>query len=87
MHIMYYFNSWSRKILNIKDYSSIQFNLLSSSNMIQTQYKRPAFTTPPSNETARIYKCDLCNTFFRTDEELSDHVKTNLFNKREQKLH
>jgi uncharacterized C2H2 Zn-finger protein len=53
--------------------------------MIQTQYKRPAFTTPPSNEKALIYKCDLCNTFFRTDEKLSDHVKTNLFNKRESK--
>jgi hypothetical protein len=39
-------------LLYIKDYSSIQFNLFSSSNMIQTQYQRPAFTTPPSNETA-----------------------------------
>src|SRR5215217_2832319 len=60
----------------VKDYPVYNSTFYPEVVMIQSRYKRPAFTTPPSNKTSRIYKCDLCDTPFRSDEELSNHVKT-----------
>ena len=60
----------------VKDYPVYNSTSYPEVVMIQSRYKRPAFTTSPSNKTSRIYKCDLCDTSFRSDEELSNCVKT-----------
>jgi Zinc finger, C2H2 type len=49
--------------------------------VIEPRYKKPVFTTrspsqTPSKEEAASYKCDLCNIPFRTQDELSKHVRS-----------
>ena len=49
--------------------------------MIQPRYIRPVFKTPPTPGDMKvppvIYRCDLCNILFNSQDELSGHVKSN----------
>jgi hypothetical protein len=49
--------------------------------MIPSRYTRPAFKTPATSVDMKvppvIYRCDLCNISFNSQDELSGHVKGN----------
>ncbi len=42
------------------------------------RYATPPYPVPPANsaEQSLVYKCDLCSTTFRDDQELNKHVRT-----------
>lgn len=40
------------------------------------EQERPFVIVPRRHEEPSILRCDLCNTTFRTEEELSDHVSS-----------
>lgn len=49
--------------------------------VIEPKYKKPVFKIPPtsqlsSNERVTSYKCDLCNISSKTEDELSNHVRS-----------
>ena len=49
--------------------------------VIEPRYKKPVFTTRSpsqisSKEQSASYKCDLCNIPFKTEDELSKHVRS-----------
>ena len=46
---------------------------------IPTRYAVPTYPVPTTTtpEQLHVYKCDLCGTTFRHDEDLSQHVLTN----------
>ena len=47
--------------------------------IIPSRSKKPAFTIPPPSrnapEASDVNICDLCNTSFRTEDELSEHIR------------
>ena len=48
--------------------------------IIPSRSKKPAFTIPPPSRNAPeassdVNICDLCNTSFRTEDELSEHIR------------
>ena len=43
---------------------------------IPSKYQRPDYTGPYSPKTTPVYRCDLCNTLFKTEDELSKHVRS-----------
>jgi hypothetical protein len=45
--------------------------------MITPKFTRPLYTAKDSTpEELRIYRCDLCSSMFRSEDELSSHVAT-----------
>jgi hypothetical protein len=43
---------------------------------IPARYSVPDYPVPTTSDQQTVYKCDLCNTTFRNDNELHQHVRT-----------
>ena len=70
----------------VKDYPAYGAAYYPELTMIPSRYIRPIYPgigtvtstkTIPSSDVPHIYKCDICgNSYFKTEDELSDHVRT-----------
>ena len=60
-----------------KDYANYySYGVYPPIGWIPTRYAVPVYPVPTKAEQQLTYKCDLCGTTFRDDEELAQHVKT-----------
>lgn len=60
----------------LKDFPNNYPQELEGPTVIVPRYARPNYTTAIAGEQARVLKCDLCETLFKTEEGLTDHVKS-----------
>ncbi|MDQ6864465.1 MAG: hypothetical protein M3044_11645 [Thermoproteota archaeon] len=60
----------------VKDYPYYSTTYYPQLAMIPSRYTKPDYpaTIPPASEVPRMYRCDLCNAVFDTEEELSNHI-------------
>lgn len=59
----------------VKGYSLYTTSYFPVLPVIQSRYMVPTIETKEArDESIKIYQCDLCNTWFNTEEELSNHV-------------
>jgi hypothetical protein len=66
----------------VKDYPYYSTAYYPELAIIEPRYTRPVFKTPSSSSAdveipPIIYRCDLCNISFSSQDELSKHVKEN----------
>ena len=60
----------------IKDYPYYTTAYYPPLTTIPARYQRPLYPSPATSpEVPRKYKCDICDTSFNTEDELSNHVK------------
>jgi hypothetical protein len=61
-----------------KDYANYySYGVYPPIGWIPIRYAVPTYSVPTTTQQPIEYKCDLCGTTFRDDNELSQHVKTN----------
>jgi len=61
----------------VKDYPYYTSIYYPELQMIPSRYTRPNYPTTsfPSSNVPRLYKCGLCDKVFKSEDELSDHVR------------
>lgn len=52
-------------------------NVLKGPTVIVPRYTRPVYTTATAGQEQILVKCDLCNSSFKTEDELAHHITTN----------
>lgn len=60
----------------LKDFPTTYPQELQGPTVIVPRSARPVYTTAIAGEQPRIFKCDLCETPFKIEEELTAHVKS-----------
>ena len=60
----------------LKDFPTDYPEELQGPPVIVPRYARPVYTTAIAGEGSRVFKCDLCDMLFKSEEGLTEHVKS-----------
>jgi hypothetical protein len=61
----------------VKDYPYYTTTYYPELQIITSRYTSPDYpkTSPPSADAPRLYRCGLCDEVFKSEDELSNHIK------------